>query len=198
MNNYDYLVKFLALGDSGVGKSSFLYRYTDGVFTPKFVSTVGIDFRTKYLTYRTQERSQRVLLQLWDTAGQERFRSITTGFYRGAMGFLLLFDVTNEQSFLEVRNWLDLLRTHSYCDKPDVILCGNKADLADKRQVSEERAKEVAAQYELVYMETSAENGQNISLAIETLLEIVMKRMEIGVDEAMALGDDSYLFMLPV
>uniref|UniRef100_A0A1B6CHQ5 Uncharacterized protein n=1 Tax=Clastoptera arizonana TaxID=38151 RepID=A0A1B6CHQ5_9HEMI len=78
--------------------------------------------------------------------------------------------------------------THSYCDKPDVILCGNKADLADKRQVSEERAKEVAAQYELVYMETSAENGQNISLAIETLLEIVMKRMEIGVDEAMALG----------
>nr|CAD7204389.1 unnamed protein product [Timema douglasi] len=108
--DYDYLIKFLALGDSGVGKTSFLYQYTDGTFKSRFISTVGIDFREKRMTYRNQGRSQRVHLQLWDTAGQERYRSLTTAFYRDAMGFLLLFDLTNEQSFLEIRNWLDQLR----------------------------------------------------------------------------------------
>ncbi|XP_054279975.1 ras-related protein Rab-27A-like [Macrosteles quadrilineatus] len=182
---YDYLIKFLFLGDSGVGKTSFLIRYTDGNFASKFVSTVGIDFRLKRVVYKTQGRSQIVNLQLWDTAGQERFRSITTAYYKDAMGFLLLFDLTNEQSFLEVRNWLELLKIHAYCEKPDVILCGNKADLVDKRVIPEERAKELAARYGLEYMETSAESGLNVNRAVDNLLEMVMCRMERGVDEAM-------------
>uniref|UniRef100_A0A670XVE4 small monomeric GTPase n=1 Tax=Pseudonaja textilis TaxID=8673 RepID=A0A670XVE4_PSETE len=110
--DYDYLIKFLALGDSGVGKTSFLYQYTDGKFNSKFITTVGIDFREKRLVYRPNRpdgvscRGQRIHLQLWDTAGQERFRSLTTAFFRDAMGFLLLFDLTSEQSFLNVRNWM--------------------------------------------------------------------------------------------
>ncbi|XP_046385757.1 ras-related protein Rab-27A-like [Ischnura elegans] len=192
--DYDYLIKFLALGDSGVGKTSFLYQYTDGVFNSRFISTVGIDFREKRLLYRSpnpegfQGRSQRIHLQLWDTAGQERFRSLTTAFYRDAMGFLLLFDLTNEQSFLEIRNWLDQLRTHAYCDDPDVVLCGNKADLEDRRVISEERAKDIARKYGLLYLETSAATGQNVARAVESLLEQVMKRMEMAVDRAMLPG----------
>uniref|UniRef100_A0A2K5ZTC9 small monomeric GTPase n=1 Tax=Mandrillus leucophaeus TaxID=9568 RepID=A0A2K5ZTC9_MANLE len=110
--DYDYLIKFLALGDSGVGKTSVLYQYTDGKFNSKFITTVGIDFREKRVVYRANGpdgaigRGQRIHLQLWDTAGQERFRSLTTAFFRDAMGFLLLFDLTNEQSFLNVRNWI--------------------------------------------------------------------------------------------
>ncbi|NWI41518.1 RB27A protein, partial [Picathartes gymnocephalus] len=110
--DYDYLIKFLALGDSGVGKTSLLYQYTDGKFNSKFITTVGIDFREKRVVYRPNGpdgvggRGQRIHLQLWDTAGQERFRSLTTAFFRDAMGFLLLFDLTNEQSFLNVRNWI--------------------------------------------------------------------------------------------
>ncbi|XP_021116529.1 ras-related protein Rab-27A isoform X9 [Heterocephalus glaber] len=128
--DYDYLIKFLALGDSGVGKTSVLYQYTDGKFNSKFITTVGIDFREKRVVYRASGldgalgRGQRIHLQLWDTAGQERcearaadawcaprsglgrFRSLTTAFFRDAMGFLLLFDLTNEQSFLNVRNWI--------------------------------------------------------------------------------------------
>ncbi|XP_007435898.1 ras-related protein Rab-27A isoform X1 [Python bivittatus] len=110
--DYDYLIKFLALGDSGVGKTSFLYQYTDGKFNSKFITTVGIDFREKRVVYRSDRpdgvsgRGQRIHLQLWDTAGQERFRSLTTAFFRDAMGFLLLFDLTSEQSFLNVRNWM--------------------------------------------------------------------------------------------
>ncbi|KAE8743612.1 hypothetical protein FOCC_FOCC010756 [Frankliniella occidentalis] len=183
--DYDYLIKFLALGDSGVGKTSFLYQYTDGTFNTKFISTVGIDFREKRLMYRGTGRSQWVHLQLWDTAGQERFRSLTTAFYRDAMGFLLLFDLTNEQSFLEVRNWLDQLRTHAYCDSPDVILCGNKSDMEDHRVISEAQARDVADKYGLPYLETSAATGHNVGLAINILLDKVMTRMENAIDNPM-------------
>ncbi|XP_019359791.1 PREDICTED: ras-related protein Rab-27A isoform X2 [Gavialis gangeticus] len=190
--DYDYLIKFLALGDSGVGKTSLLYQYTDGKFNSKFITTVGIDFREKRVVYRASGpdgisgRGQRIHLQLWDTAGQERFRSLTTAFFRDAMGFLLLFDLTNEQSFLNVRNWLSQLQTHAYCENPDIVLCGNKSDLEDQRTVKEEEAKELAEKYGIPYFETSAANGANVSKAVETLLDLIMKRMERN------LGKDKY------
>ncbi|XP_013397698.1 ras-related protein Rab-27A isoform X2 [Lingula anatina] len=186
---YDFLLKFLALGDSGVGKTSFLYQYTDGKFTGKFISTVGIDFREKRVVHRsptvdgTVGRSQRVHLQLWDTAGQERFRSLTTAFFRDAMGFILLFDLTSEQSFLNIRNWMAQLQTHAYCENPDIVLCGNKADLEDLRVVPEEKAKAIAEKYGIPYFETSAATSQNVTKAIECLLDKVMLRMEQSVDK---------------
>ncbi|XP_064596215.1 ras-related protein Rab-27A-like [Liolophura sinensis] len=182
--DYDYLIKFLALGDSGVGKTSFLYQYTDGQFNSKFISTVGIDFREKRVVHRVPGadgsvgRSQRIHLQLWDTAGQERFRSLTTAFFRDAMGFLLLFDLTNEQSFMNIRNWIAQLQTHAYCENPDIILCGNKSDLEDQRAVTEQRAKELAEKHGFSYYETSAATGQNVAKSVEALLDLVMHRME--------------------
>lgn len=138
------------------------------------------------MIYQTANgRTQRVHLQLWDTAGQERFRSLTTAFYRDSMGFLLIFDLTNELSFLEVRNWLEQLRTHAYCEDPDIILCGNKSDLEDKRVVSEHKARELAEKHGLVYLETSAATGQNVARAVEILLDRVMRRMETTVDKSL-------------
>lgn len=192
--DYDYLMKFLALGDSGVGKTSFLYQYTEGQFNSKFISTVGIDFREKRIVYKGpspegfQGRSQRIHLQLWDTAGQERFRSLTTAFFRDSMGFLLFFDLTNEQSFLSIRNWLDQLKTHAYTEQPDVILCGNKADLVDQRVISEQQAKDVASKYGLSYVETSAASGLNVSKPVDLLLERIMARMNEAVEEAFSPG----------
>ncbi|XP_033105811.1 ras-related protein Rab-27A-like [Anneissia japonica] len=188
MTEYDYLIKFLALGDSGVGKTSFLYQYTDSTFNNKFISTVGIDFREKRVMHRPKgsdstARGQRVHLQLWDTAGQERFRSLTTAFFRDAMGFILIFDLTNEQSFLNIRNWMTQLQMHAYCESPDIVLCGNKADLEDQRIVSDEKAKEMAEKFGLPYFETSAKTGHNIAKAIECLLDNVMLRMERSVDK---------------
>ncbi|KAL1132685.1 hypothetical protein AAG570_010637 [Ranatra chinensis] len=185
-DDYDILIKFLTLGNSGVGKTSLLCQYTDGVFNSRFVSTVGIDFRVKKLVYKFQGRSRRVCLQLWDTAGQERFRSLTTCYYRESMGFLLLFDLTNEQSFLEVRNWLEQLKAHAYCEEPDIVLCGNKADLEAKRVITESRAREAASRFGLPYLETSAVTGYNVSYCIDLLLDMVMRRMEIAVDRAMS------------
>ncbi|CAG2165225.1 unnamed protein product, partial [Oppiella nova] len=198
-SDYDYLIKFLTLGDSGVGKTSFLYQYTDGSFNTKFISTVGIDFREKRVVYRSQKsdgmtgRSQRVHLQLWDTAGQERFRSLTTAFFRDAMGFIVLFDITSEKSFLNVRNWLEQLKTHAYCDDPDVVLCGNKADAYERRVVSEERARQEAEKYGLKYFETSAATGQNVSKSMETLLDLVMSRMQRVVETSPQLPNRYYL-----
>ncbi|TKS70125.1 Ras-related protein [Collichthys lucidus] len=188
--DYDYLIKFLALGDSGVGKTSFLYQYTDGKFNSKFITTVGIDFRERRVVYKppgpdgSSGKGQKIHMQLWDTAGQERFRSLTTAFFRDAMGFLLLFDLTNEQSFLNVRNWMSQLQIHAYCESPDVILCGNKCDLAEQRAVSEEEARELAEKYGIPYFETSAANGQNVSEAVDVLLDLIMKRMERCVDKS--------------
>jgi len=193
-DEYDYLIKLLALGDSGVGKTSLLYQYTDGTYNAKFVSTVGIDFRQKRVVHQSAVKdgilgkSQRVQLQLWDTAGQERFRSLSTAFFRDAMGFILMFDLTNEQSFLNIRNWLTLLQTHAYCDAPDIVLVGNKFDLENARAVESARAKELSDDLGnaqgVSYFETSAANGYNVSEAIDCLLDKVMARIEHSVDKS--------------
>ncbi|EFO95770.1 hypothetical protein GCK72_003563 [Caenorhabditis remanei] len=187
MGDYDYLIKFLALGDSGVGKTSFLHRYTDNTFTGQFISTVGIDFKEKKVVYKSSRggfggRGQRVLLQLWDTAGQERFRSLTTAFFRDAMGFILIFDITNEQSFLNIRDWLSQLKVHAYCEQPDIIICGNKADLENRRQVSTARAKQLADQLGLPYFETSASTAVNVEKSVDCLLDLVMQRIQQSVE----------------
>ncbi|KAJ3604335.1 hypothetical protein NHX12_029076 [Muraenolepis orangiensis] len=181
---YDYLIKLLALGDSGVGKTTFLYRYTDAKFNRKFTTTVGIDFREKRVNYKgigadgTSEKNFKVHLQLWDTAGQERFRSLTTAFFRDAMGFLLMFDLTNQQSFLNVRNWMSQLQANAYCDNPDVVLVGTKVDLEDTRDVQAKQARELADRYGIPYFEASAATGVEVDAAVSALLDLVMKRME--------------------
>lgn len=182
--DYDYLIKFLCLGDSGVGKTSLLFQYTDGSFQTKFISTVGIDFKEKRIIHKpnleegvSSRRSQRCHLQLWDTAGQERFRSLTTAFYRDAMGFILVFDLTNEQSFLNIRNWVQQLQIHAYCENPDIVLCGNKCDL-ESRVIPEEEARNLAEKLGYPYFETSAATGVNVAKAVEGLLDLVMHRME--------------------
>ncbi|XP_061673954.1 ras-related protein Rab-27B-like [Syngnathoides biaculeatus] len=188
--DYDYLIKLLALGDSGVGKTTFLYRYTDNKFNRKFATTVGIDFREKRLMYTGinsdggMEKNFRVHLQLWDTAGQERFRSLTTAFFRDAMGFLLMFDLTNHQSFLNVRNWMSQLQANAYCDSPDVVLVGTKADLRTIKEVDTRQARDLGDRYGIPYFETSAMTGLGVDKAVQTLLEMVMSRMEQSSPEA--------------
>uniref|UniRef100_A0A3B3YER5 small monomeric GTPase n=1 Tax=Poecilia mexicana TaxID=48701 RepID=A0A3B3YER5_9TELE len=114
---------------------------------------------------------------------QQQFRSLTTAFFRDAMGFLLMFDLTSQQSFLNVRNWMSQLQANAYCENPDIVLVGNKADLADQREVQEKQAKELADKYGIPYFETSAATGAEVDKAVITLLDLVMKRMEQCVDK---------------
>ncbi|ERE82583.1 ras-related protein Rab-27B-like protein [Cricetulus griseus] len=182
--DYDYLIKLLALGDSGVGKTTFLYRYTDNKFNPKFITTVGIDFREKRVI--NVDTGQTISLSMApEQLSEDRrwFRSLTTAFFRDAMGFLLMFDLTSQQSFLNVRNWMSQLQANAYCENPDIVLIGNKADLADQREVNERQARELAEKYGIPYFETSAASGQNVEKSVETLLDLIMRRMEQCVEK---------------
>ncbi|KAL9296631.1 hypothetical protein ACSQ67_022527 [Phaseolus vulgaris] len=132
--DYDYLIKLLLIGDSGVGKSCLLLRFSDGSFTTSFITTIGIDFKIRTI----ELDGKRIKLQIWDTAGQERFRTITTAYYRGAMGILLVYDVTDEASFSSkvlnyIRNWIRNIEQHA-SDNVNKILVGNKADMDESKR----------------------------------------------------------------
>ncbi|WFD30304.1 GTP-binding protein [Malassezia sp. CBS 17886] len=162
--HYDLLVKLLLIGDSGVGKSCLLLRFCDDAWTPSFITTIGIDFKIRTI----EVGDKRVKLQIWDTAGQERFRTITTAYYRGAMGILLVFDVTDEKSFQDIRNWYKDVDQHA-SEGVRKILVGNKCDWEEKRAVSREQAEELANELGVTYVETSAKTNTNVDEAFFVL-----------------------------
>jgi len=167
------VVKLMLIGDSGVGKTSLLMRWSEGGFNPKFMSTIGIDFRQKYLT--VDNRNLKV--QVWDTAGQERFRVIAKAYYRGSMGLLMVFDVTDRKSFDNVTGWIKSVQeTVVYLDKKlQILLVGNKVDLKEKRVVTEQEAKDLAAKFGAQYIETSAKSETGVDQVFDVVLKEVMK-----------------------
>lgn len=175
--NFDYMFKLLIIGNSSVGKTSFLFRYADDSFTSAFVSTVGIDFKVKTV-FRNDKR---VKLQIWDTAGQERYRTITTAYYRGAMGFILMYDITNEESFNSVQDWSTQIKTYSW-DNAQVTLAGNKCDMEDERVVSNERGKQLAEQLGFEFFETSAKDNINVKQVFERLVDLICDKMSESLD----------------
>ncbi|XP_001362429.1 ras-related protein Rab-3B [Monodelphis domestica] len=183
--NFDYMFKLLIIGNSSVGKTSFLFRYADDTFTPAFVSTVGIDFKVKTV-YRNEKR---VKLQIWDTAGQERYRTITTAYYRGAMGFILMYDIANEESFNAVQDWATQIKTYSW-DNAQVILVGNKCDMEDERVVPTEKGKFLAEQLGFDFFEASAKENICVRQVFERLVDVICDKMSetLDTDPAVASG----------
>lgn len=171
--SYGYMMKLLLIGDSSVGKSCLLLRFTDDAFTPSFITTIGIDFRIRIV----QINNSRIKAQIWDTAGQERFRTITTAYYRGAQGILLVYDITKRTSFNNVANWMQQLKSHS-SDNVTIILVGNKCDLSDKREVSFEEGMEKAKTFGCAFFETSAKNSINVETAFTDLMKTVYSGWE--------------------
>ncbi|KAL5211051.1 hypothetical protein ABZP36_006674 [Zizania latifolia] len=171
--DYDYLIKLLLIGDSGVGKSCLLLRFSDGSFTTSFITTIGIDFKI-----RTVELDgKRIKLQIWDTAGQERFRTITTAYYRGAMGILLVYDVTDESSFNNIRNWIRNIEQHA-SDNVNKILVGNKADMDEsKRAVPTSKGQALADEYGIKFFETSAKTNLNVEQVFFSIARDIKQRL---------------------
>jgi Ras-related protein Rab-1A len=164
--NYDYLFKLLLVGDSGVGKSSLLSRFVDEIYTEEFISTVGVDFKIKTVDIHNQTCK----IQVWDTAGQERFKSITSVYYKGANGCIVVYDITNRESFDHVHNWLTELETYAPPGIP-ILLVGNKSDMVKQRMVLEEEGILLAKDYNMEFVETSAKNNNNIENAFLSLAE---------------------------
>lgn len=149
-----------------------LLRFCDDSFTPTFITTIGIDFKIRTVDLD----GKRIKLQIWDTAGQERFRTITTAYYRGAMGILLVYDVTDERSFNNIRNWI---RNTEQFASEDVnrILIGNKADVEGKRVVSREQGEQLASEFGIRFMETSAKSNLNVTEAFISIAKDIKERV---------------------
>jgi len=169
------IVRLLTLGDSGAGKSSLLLRYTQNEFTHEYMPTIGIDFRLKTI----EARGRTIKVQVWDTAGQERFRTITHNYYRGAHGIALVYDVTNESSFQNIRKWIQ--DVHTYAEQSvNLVLIGNKCDLVAKKVVESSRGQALADEYDIRFFETSAKTDSNVEAAFTCLVEAVVDRMFSG------------------
>ncbi|KAK6945520.1 Small GTPase [Dillenia turbinata] len=167
---YDYLFKVVLIGDSGVGKSNLLSRFTRNEFCLESKSTIGVEFATRTL----QVEGRTVKAQIWDTAGQERYRAITSAYYRGALGALLVYDVTKPTTFENVSRWLKELRDHA--DSNIVImLIGNKTDLKHLRAVATEDAQGFAEKEGLSFIETSALEATNVEKAFQTILSEIYR-----------------------
>ncbi|OIW07708.1 hypothetical protein TanjilG_19651 [Lupinus angustifolius] len=162
----DYLFKIVLIGDSAVGKSNLLARYARDEFYPNSKSTIGVEFQTQKMDIDGKE----VKAQIWDTAGQERFRAVTSAYYRGAVGALLVYDVSRRQTFDSIHRWLNELQTHSDMNVV-TILVGNKSDLKDAREVSTAEGKALAEENGLFFMETSALDSSNVVAAFQTVVK---------------------------
>ncbi|CAN8065138.1 unnamed protein product [Agarophyton chilense] len=165
-DEYDYLFKIVLIGDSGVGKSNLLLRFTRNEVDLNSKTTIGVEFATRSVPIQ----GKIIKAQIWDTAGQERYRAITSAYYRGAVGALLVYDITKKNTFESVARWLKELKDHAD-SKIVVMLVGNKCDLKNERQVSVEDGTEAAAKFGLSFLETSALDATNVDESFKQVLE---------------------------
>jgi len=171
---YAYLFKLLLIGDSGVGKTSLLLRFADDKFLDSFITTIGVDFKIRKL----EVDGKAVKLQIWDTAGQEKFRTITSSYYRGAHGIIVVYDVTSRESFSHVKGWLsDIDRYAQGNIKVQKMLVGNKSDLQN-REVTAKEAKAFADSLGIPFIETSAKMSDNVMEAFQTMVTQIKRNVE--------------------
>lgn len=182
----DYLFKIVLLGDSGVGKSNLLARFARNEFYSNSKSTIGVEFQTQKMEINGKE----VKAQVWDTAGQERFRAVTSAYYRGAVGALVVYDISRRQTFDSVGRWLNEL--HIHCDMNVVtILVGNKTDLKDAREISTAEGKSLAESEDLFFTETSALDSSNVTAAFQTIIKEIYNILSKKVIQSQELKKDT-------
>ncbi|MBA0844539.1 hypothetical protein Goarm_005829 [Gossypium armourianum] len=184
----EYLFKIVLIGDSAVGKSNLLSRFARNEFDNNSKATIGVEFQTQVVEINGKE----IKAQIWDTAGQERFRAVTSAYYRGAVGALIVYDITRRSSFDSIKRWLDELSTH--CDTTVArMVVGNKCDLENIRDVSVEEGKSLAEEEDLFFMETSALESTNV----QTAFEVVIREIYNNVSRK-ALNSEAYKAELSV
>ena len=173
VGHFDHIFKILLIGDAGVGKSSILLRFTDDAFEEHLASTIGVDFKVKTV----QLGGKTVKLTIWDTAGQERFRTLTSSYYRGCHGIILVFDVNERASFESLERWLKEAAEHG-AKNPVYAVCANKADggAAKRRAVGEAEGRKWAADRKMGYFETSAKDGDGVGELFLSLFTEAMAR----------------------
>eukprot|EP00922_Rhytidocystis_sp_ex-Travisia-forbesii_P007825 GHVS01011582.1.p1 GENE.GHVS01011582.1~~GHVS01011582.1.p1 ORF type:complete len:216 (-),score=20.50 GHVS01011582.1:659-1306(-) len=172
---YDYLFKFIIIGDAGAGKSCLLHQFVENKFKKGSSHTIGVEFGSKII----RVGGKRIKLQIWDTAGQERYRSVTRSYYRGAAGALIVYDITSRDTYNHLINWLADARTLARADT-SIIALGNKTDVQDKRQVTFLEASRFAQENDILFLETSALTGEGVEDAFVKVARMILNKIEDG------------------
>ena len=164
-NDSDLVFKVLLLGDSEVGKSCFLMRYSENVFIENYITTIGLDYKLKTVKLDT---GKTIKVQLWDTAGQDKYRTIAKNYYKGSHGILLLYDITKQSSFDNIREWVRDIK-EEVNEKAILFLIGNKIDMEDQRKIPKEKGVELAEEFKIPFFEASAKSGENVDEVFKAL-----------------------------
>jgi len=175
---YDYLFKFIIIGDAGAGKSCLLHQFIENKFKKGSSHTIGVEFGSKIISVGG-DNGRKIKLQIWDTAGQERYRSVTRSYYRGAAGALIVYDITNRDSYNHLTNWLADARTLARADI-SIIAVGNKCDLKDKRAVTFLEASRCAQENDILFLETSALTGEGVEEVFIKVARMILNKIEDG------------------
>ena len=172
-SDFEFQIKIVLIGDSGVGKTNFIFQFTEGRFSPLHVTTVGFDYKSKII--KLPNSKKRVKLQIWDTAGQERYMALNKNIFQKVQGIILMYDLTNRSSFEHLSRWLNLI-SQNVTNKAK-ILVANKLDMVDQRIITEEEGEKVASQNNMQFFEGSGANGENVDKIFSTLAEMVYEKL---------------------
>ena len=178
-NEPKYTFKILTLGESGVGKTCILRRFVENKFLKNHLATIGIDFRAKTIQINGYE----VKLKIWDTAGEERFRNITNQYYKGADGIVLIFDITDQNTFDKIQDWMNQINSNTQTNEIGLVLIGNKKDLENNRTVTYKDGEALGKELGIKYFETSALTGEGIKEAFEHVTKEILKKKNLENDE---------------
>lgn len=173
-NSFDYLIKLLVVGDSGVGKTNLLLRFTENEFSLHTISTIGVDFKKKVINVQ----DKKINLQIWDTAGQERFQTMALSYYKGAWGIILAYSIIDIKSFQSIERWLKQIKENASKDVI-IVLIGNKSDLESERLIPKEMGQELALKFNIpIFFETSAKDNTMINAVFQYIGEEVLKKIK--------------------
>ena len=181
--NYDILIKLVIIGDSGVGKSNYLYRFVEGEFCPVHESTIGFDYKLKICILPNSKK--KVKFQIWDTAGQEKYMSINKNLFQRVQGIILMYDISEPQTFYNLDKWMKVIR--EMASELPLILIGNKIDLIKERKISKEKGEKFARDNRIKLFESSGKSGENVEDSFIYIAEQIIQKN--NTEDVQSVGD---------
>ena len=186
--NFDYILRLLIVGDSTVGKTNFIMRFISDKFNESYMTTSGIDLKTKDI----EIKNKNIRIQIWDTAGQEKYRAITRNLFLKVLGVLIIYDITNEKSYNNLKTWVQLIR-EDCGSHMQIIIVGNKCDLDSERKINQEEVLKYARKEKIEYIETSCKTGENVQKAVKTICEKILENNDLSTDMSFTLNSSSFM-----